>query len=473
MSKHILLLIPLLILTACSLAPEYERPDLPVSDSYPATRVNRSSDITVLDLGWREFFKLPQLNQLIELALENNRDFQVTGLKVERMQALLQIQRSALIPSLNAAGDGPRQRTPGDLSITGQPTTRSNYRVGLEIPSYELDFFGRVSGLRDQALSLYLSTEEANLSFKISLISSVARQYFLMLAAQDQLDLAVEGLETAAKSFQLTQQTFDAGVGSELDLRTAEAQMEAYKANVASLNAQRAQAVNGLQFLIGAPIPNDTLSSISLAQVELIDELPAGLPSDLLTRRPDIRAAENNLRAANASIGIARAAFFPSIKLTAFGGTASSELSGLFGDASETWNFTPTITLPIFAYGRNKANLEVAEVDREIQLKYYEKAIQVAFREVSDNLAISASINERLEAQQARVVAAQRRFDLSELRFKSGVDSFLPLLLAQQELLAAKQSLLDIQLIRLTNSVSSYTALGGGLDRISIQIPAQ
>jgi outer membrane protein, multidrug efflux system len=466
MYKRFSLLLPLLLLTACSLAPEYERPQLPVENSYPETGANQGSQMAVSDIGWEEFFSKPQLKQLIGLALENNRDLHMAGLKVDRMSAILQIQRLALIPSLDATADGTRQRTPGDLSVTGQPTTRSSYRVGLEIPSYELDFFGRVASLRDQALQQYLSTEEALLSFKISLVSSVARQYFLMLAAYDQLELATKGFETAEKSFQLNQQTFDAGVGSELELRTAEAQMEAYKANVAGFTAELAQYKNGLQFLVGAPVPKEALTYESLAGLELVGELPVGLPSDLLVRRPDIRAAERNLQAANAYIGVARAAFFPSIKLTAFGGTASSELSGLFGDGSGAWSFAPSINLPIFASGRNQANLEVAQIDRDIQLENYEGTIQAAFREVSDALAVRVSIGQRLAAQQARVIAAQRRYELSDLRFKSGVDSFLPVLLAQQELLAAERSLVAVHLIRLTNLVSFYAALGGGFDEV-------
>jgi multidrug efflux system outer membrane protein len=414
------------------------------------------------DLAWQQFFGDARLQRLIRLALENNRDLRVAALNVERVRAFYNIERTALIPSLNATADGSRQRTPADLSTTGRPITSSSYSVGVEMPSYEIDFFGRVASLRDQVLEQYLASDEARISAQISLISAVARQYLTLLATDEQLALARQTLEAAEHSYDLTRQTYEAGVNSELDLRTAEAQRESVRASVAALAQQSARAENALALLIGTPLPADLPPPGSLATQKLIDDLPAGLPADLLGRRPDIRAAEHTLQAANANIGIARAAFFPSVTLTAFGGTASSELSGLFKKGSGQWSFAPSITLPIFAAGRNKAQLDVAWIERRIEVANYEKAIQNAFREVADALAVRSLINSQIDAQAARVAASQRRYDLTQQRFEAGADGFLSVLLAQQELFAAQQSLIDARLARLANLTSLYAALGGG-----------
>lgn len=455
-----------LTLGGCSLAPDYQRPSAPVAAAYPMSgggaQATTTSGPPASELAWQQFFGDPRLQRLIGLALENNRDLRVAALNVERVRAIYNIQRTALIPSANATGDGRRQRTPADLSASGHAVTSSSYSVGVELPSYELDFFGRVASLRDEVLQQYLATDEARLSARISLISAVARQYLNYLAIDERLALARQTFDAAGHAYKLNRQTYDAGVTSELDLSTSEAQREAYRASVAALEQQRAQAENALVLLVGVPLPADLPPAGSLANEPLIADLPAGLPSELLTRRPDVRAAEHALQAANAAIGVARAAFFPSVKLTAFGGTASSELSGLFDQGSGMWSFAPSITLPIFAAGRNKAELDVAWIEQRIEIANYEKAIQSAFREVADNLAVRASIDTQISAQQARVTAARRRFDLSNQRFEAGVDSFLAVLLAQQELFSAEQSLIDARLLRLSNLVSLYAALGGG-----------
>ncbi|HEU5080326.1 MAG TPA: efflux transporter outer membrane subunit [Opitutaceae bacterium] len=449
------------LLAGCSLAPHYERPSAPVAAAFPVSDVSKNG-IPAPDLAWERFFGDARLQQLIKLTLANNRDLRMAALNVERVRALYNIQRTALIPSLNATGTATRQRTPKDLSRTGEPVTSNVFQIGVEIPSYEVDFFGRVASLRDQVLAEYLATEEARRSAQISLISTVARQYLTLLATEEQLNLSRQTLEAAERSYDLNKQSFDAGVTSELDLRTSEAQRDTYRATVAALQQQHAQSENALVLLVGSPLPGNLPPAGSLATQNLIENLPAGLPSDLLTRRPDIREAEYSLKAANANIGIARAAFFPSVKLTAFGGTASSELSGLFEKGSGAWSFAPSITLPIFAAGRNKANLEVAWIEKRIEIANYEKAIQSAFREVSDALAVRATIDIQIEAEQGRVTAARRRYELSNQRFEKGVDSFLAVLLAQQELFAAEQSLIDARLARLSNLVSLYAALGGG-----------
>lgn len=462
------------LLAGCSLAPKYQRPDAPVATAYPAVAGVAVAErgVPAADLDWQQFFGDARLQRFIQLALENNRDLRMAALNVERVRAIYNIQRTALIPSLNATGDGSRQRTPGDLNSTGRPITTSSYSVGVEIPSYELDFFGRVASLRDQVLQQYLASDEARTSAQISLISAVARQYLALLATNEQLALAQQTLDAAERSFELTRQTYEAGVNSELDLRTAEAQRASVRASVAALAQQRARGENALVLLIGVPLPADLPLAGSLANQQLIEDLPAGLPADLLTRRPDVRAAEHLLQAANANIGIARAAFFPSVKLTAFGGTASAELSGLFDKGSGMWRFAPSITLPIFAAGRNKAQLNVAWVEQRIEIAQYEKAIQTAFREVADALAVRGLIDTQIAAQEDRATAAQRRYDLTQQRFDAGVDGFLSVLLAQQELFGARQSLIDARLARLANLISLYAALGGGWQNTAVLNPA-
>jgi len=464
MFKSTASLVCLALLTGCSLAPKYQRPLAPIAETYPASALGSAAraETPVAGPAWEQFFGDARLQRLIGLALENNRDLRIAALNVERVRAFYNIERTALIPSLNATGDGHRQRNPGDLSLTGRPVTQSSYSVGVGMPSYEIDFFGRIASLRDQVLEQYLASDEARLSAQISLISAVARQYLALLATDEQLALARQTLEAAEHSYDLTRQTYEAGVNSELDLRTADAQRASVRASLAALAQQRARAENALVLLVGAPLPADLPPPGSLATQKLIDDLPAGLPADLLYRRPDIRAAEHTLRAANANIGLARAAFFPSVTLTAFGGTASAELAGLFKKGSGQWSFAPSITLPIFAAGRNKAQLDVAWIERRIEVANYEKAIQNAFREVADALAVRGLIDAQIDAQAARAAAAQRRYELTQQRFDAGVDGFLSVLLAQQELFTAQQSLIDARLARLGNLTSLYAALGGG-----------
>jgi outer membrane protein, multidrug efflux system len=451
-------------LAGCSMAPSYERPASPVSESWPEYGDDEQVSSDSAGLEWRDFFTDNQLQRLISLALENNRDLEIAGLNVERIQALYRIQRSNLVPSLEMAGSGTRQRIPADLSSTGEAMTTSTYNVGGLMSSYELDFFGRVTSLKDEALENYLASKEARLSYETSLVSSVARQYFSYLAAQEQLKLVCTALEAAEQVHALNRQIYENGVGSELMLRSSETQLFALRANVSAVREQVAQSRNALVFLVGTSIPEDLLLPESLDSRILVEDLPIGLPSDLLIRRADIRSAEHNLMAINAHIGAARAAFFPSVRLTAFGGTASSELSGLFESNSGSWSFSPSISLPIFSGGRNKANLDVAWVMKNIEVANYEKAIQKAFREVSDALAARVFIDEQLNAQEARVTAADRRYELSSQLFKAGHESLMTVLLAQQELVGAEQSLVQIRLSRLNNLTSLFTALGGGWD---------
>ncbi|MDQ8193064.1 efflux transporter outer membrane subunit [Coraliomargarita sp. SDUM461004] len=452
----------LVLLSGCSMAPDYQRPAAPVAESYSGAQTTTSNSSQHVP-DWQQFYQEPELQALIELALVNNRDLRINELSTEQLRAYFRIQRSALLPNLDAAGNGTRQRSPADLTYTGDSSISSSYQVGLQMPAYELDFFGRVQSLRDEALQQYLASETAQASVELSLITSVANQYHTLLALREQRALASEGKAAARKAYKINKDSFDGGVGTELDLRTAEAQLEAYRASEIAFQEQVRQAENRLGELLGTTIPTSVKASdATLANSNMSTDLPVGLPSELLVRRPDIRAAEHVLQAANAKIGAARATFFPSVKLTAFGGTASSELSGLFESGSAAWSFAPQITLPIFAGGRNKANLQVAELQKQIEIANYEKSIQTAFREVADALAVRSTIDQRIEAQAARVEAARRRNELSDQRFEAGIDSFLPVLLAQQELFAAKQDLVRAQLDRLTSQTALFAALGGG-----------
>jgi len=465
MYKTIFPILGLALLSGCSMAPDYERPANPVGESYPMGASFEESAVDSVVPAWREYYTYPELQSLIELALANNRDLRVTRLSTEQIRAYYRIQRAALLPSLDASGTGTRQHNPADLSYSGSETTSSSYAVGLQMPAYELDFFGRILSLKDQALQQYLATEEAQRSAELSLITSVANQYYSLVSLQAQQALAGEAKAAAQRAYDLNRESFDAGVGAELDLRTSEAQLQAYRAAELSFGEQVAQARNLLTQLVGtAELPELMVSDEVFSGSNAPAELPVGLPSDLLTRRPDILAAEHILIGANANIGAARAAFFPSVKLTAFAGTASADLSGLFEGGSEQWSFAPTITIPIFAAGRNKANLEVAELQKEIEIANYEKAIQTAFREVSDALAVRSSVDQRIDAQQIRVQAAQRRDELTQKRYDAGVDSYLSVLLAQQERFSAQQDLVQARLSKLVNQNALFAALGGGFE---------
>jgi outer membrane protein, multidrug efflux system len=345
--------------------------------------------------------------------------------------------------------------------------------VGLGVTAFELDLFGRVRSLSSAALEQYLATEEARRSAHLALVAEVGAQYLAERALDDQVALARRTLETVESSYTLARRTYEAGRTSELDVRTAESQVQTARFNLSTALQQRAQAEHALALLVGGPLPADLPPPTPLDAQAFLAELPPGVPSDVLLRRPDILAAEHALRSANALIGAARAAFFPSISLTAFGGTSSSELSGLFGSGSGLWSFTPRIDVPLFRGGALVAGLDAAHVRTSIQVAQYERAIQGAFREVADALVARAALDEQLEAQRARVEAEQRRYELSDLRYRKGVDSYLGVLTAQRDLFAAQQILIQSRLARLTNLIDLFRALGGGWRERSSPAAAQ
>ncbi|HYC43364.1 MAG TPA: AdeC/AdeK/OprM family multidrug efflux complex outer membrane factor [Noviherbaspirillum sp.] len=456
------------VLSACSLAPVYDRPDAPIPTTYPAEATPQGGQIAYVtaDNGWREFFQDPRLQALIEAALVHNRDLRVAALRIEEARAQYNITGADMLPNIAGAASGSRSRTSAATSPTGTSIVGTGYQVGLSLSAFELDFFGRVRSLNDAALSQYLATEEARRAAHISLVAEVAKAYLSQRALSEQEELARRTFASREFAYKLAQQRFEVGASSALDLRQNEILVQSARASLATLQRQRGQALNALTLLVGRPL-NDLPQALPLSSQGIVSELPAGLPSDLLVRRPDIRATEQRLKASNANIGAARAAFFPRISLTAGIGSASGELSGLFDAGTRTWSFVPQLVLPIFDAGRNRATLSIAEVRKDIAVADYEKAIQVAFREVADALVARAAIDEQIDAQ-ARVLEAQReRLKLAELRYQNGVASALELLDAQRELFSAEQTLVQARLLRLTNAVDLYRSLGGGLKETS------
>ncbi|KWE73945.1 multidrug transporter, partial [Burkholderia ubonensis] len=393
------------------------------------------------DIGWREFFVDPRLQRLIEIALNNNRDLRVAVLNIAAARAQYQITRADLFPKLDAVGTGNRQRLPNALTAVPGRNITTTYNVGLQA-SWELDLFGRIQSLKDQALAKYLATAQARKASEIALVAQVADQYLTVLSTDDLLKVTENTLKTAQASYDLTKLKFDNGTGSELDLRQAQTIVETALANQQAQARARAQAVNALVLLIGQPLPDDLPPGLPLDAQNFLTDIPAGLPSDLLTRRPDIMEAEQSLLAANANIGAARAAFFPRISLTGAFGTASPTLGGLFKAGTAAWSFAPQITMPIFEGGANLANLDLANVQKRIEIANYEKAIQSAFREVADGLAARGTYDQQIAALQRNEHAQQRRYDLSDLRYRNGVDSYLSVLTAQTDLYAAQQTLI-------------------------------
>lgn len=459
----------LLVLSGCaSMAPKYTRPAAPVPSEWPSGSAYtggtaKPGERGAAEIAWREFFTGKQLRKLIGLALENNRDLRIAVLNIERSQALYRIQRADLFPTVDAAGSAVEARTPGVLSATGHALTTHEYSVGLGFSAYELDLFGRVRSLRNVALEEFFATREARRSVQISLVAEVANDYLTLAADREHLKIAEDTFKNQQAAYDLIKHRFEAGASSELDLSQARTSVDSARVDIARFTSLVAQDENALALVVGAPVPPDLLPS-GLGQITAVKDLSPGLPSEVLVRRPDIMEAEHLLKAANANIGAARAAFFPSITLTSSIGLSSDALSGLFKGGTGTWLFAPQITLPIFDAGRNRANLKVSEVDRRIFLAQYEKAIQSAFREVADALAQRGTLGAQLDAQQSLTDATARSYFLSQARYEKGIASYLNVLDSQRSLYSAQQGLIDVRLSRLANLVTLYKVLGGGAE---------
>ncbi len=457
----------LLALSGCTMAPTYTRPEAPVPTSWPSgpaysAEAGKPAEKAAADIPWKDFFAEQRLQRLIELALKNNRDLKVAALNVERFQALYQIRRADLLPHIDANAAVNVQRVPADLSSSGKSMTVEQYNVGLGIAAYELDLFGRVQSLKDQALLQFLATEQAQRSLRIALISQVATGYLVLAADRERLQLAKDTLANQQESFQLTRSRYSAGVSSALDLNQAQTSIDTARVDIARYTSLVAQDENALSLVVGSRIPADLQPQTLSESLAAIKELQPGLSSEVLLKRPDILQAEGDLKGANANIGAARAAFFPRITLVSSIGFGSDELAGLFKGDAFAWSFAPRISLPIFDGGSNKANLKVAEVDREIALARYEKAIQIAFREVADALAQQGTIDEQLTAQQSLTDATAESRKLAQARYEKGVDSYLTVLDSQRSLYGAQQNLISTRLSRLANLVTLYKVLGGG-----------
>jgi multidrug efflux system outer membrane protein len=449
-----------ILLGGCSLIPDYQRPASPVESLWPSEAGGAQTATAAADLDWRAFFKDPALQGLIDTALANNRDLRVAALNVEAYAAQRQIQRSALFPSVTADSGATRQRLPGSLSSSGDPSISSQYSATVGA-SWELDLFGRLRSLDEQALQQYFATEEARRATQIALVASVANAWLTLQADQELLQLTQDTLNTYQQSFALTRRSYDVGVADALALAQARSAVESAQVSLAQYSRQVAQDRNALVVLLGSGKAGGLPSGRPLDD-DLLLEVPAGLPSDLLQRRPDLRQAEHQLQAANANIGAARAAFFPSVSLTANAGSLSPDLAGLFDAGSGSWLFQPSISLPIFNAGKLRASLDYAELQKDIQVASYEKAIQTAFQEVADGLAARATYQQQLEAQRALVKTNEEYYRLAERRYRTGVDSYLTLLDAQRQLFSVRQQLIGDRLAQLTSEVELYKALGGG-----------
>ncbi len=456
---HAAVLAAVLVLAGCSFTPDHERPALPVPEAWPDD-VKTGAAPATKPVDWASFFPDERLRALIKLALEHNRDLRIATARVAEAQALYGIQRADRLPTLNAGASLARSRTPGDLSSTGSAVIGQRADVNVGLSAFELDFWGRVASLSAAAKASYLATEQAERAFRLSLVASVADAYLALSEAQERLVLAQSALETRAQTRELVDRRRQAGLAADLDYLQAEAAFEGARAEVAALLRQQSAARNFLRALVGTE-PKDLPAGKLLAEQGIALDQQADLPSQVLVRRPDVLAAEQRLLAANASIGAARAAFFPRIALTASAGTASRELDGLFNSGSGAWSFIPSISLPIFDSGRNRANLDLATVRKDIAVADYERTVQQAFREVADLLVARDQLNAQLQAVQAQEQAQQRAADIAQARYRQGVGSFLEVLDAQRQLFQVQQNLIQLRRALWSAAAQLYKALGG------------
>ncbi len=485
-----------LTLAGCNLAPKYVRPELPVPPASPSGPAYASTDavgaIVPADTAWETFFTDDRLRGVIRTALANNRDLRVSVARVAQARAQYRVQRADLFPTLGATGSATYQKSPfnqiggvgagggtgagggaggvgggvgggGAAAGAGAGSGRIDiYSANLGISAWEVDLFGRVRNLTEAQQQLYFAAQENRNAAQVALIAEVATAWLTMAADQDRLRIAQDTARAFGQTVDLTQQRFRVGIASELEVRQARTTYDQARSDIAEATTLIAQDRNALALLAGAAL-DDALLPTALDRPATLDTLPANLPSEVLLRRPDIAAAEHQLIGANANIGAARAAFFPNVSLTAAFGTLSLGLSNLFGSGSQTWSVAPTITQPLFDFGRNKGNLRFAQAQRDELVSTYERTVQTGFREVADALARRGTIGAQLAAQTSLRDNAAGAFNLSQLRFRAGIDPFLNTLDSQRALYTAQQSLLATRLTHDTNAVELYRALGGGL----------
>ncbi|WP_334184585.1 efflux transporter outer membrane subunit [Novosphingobium sp.] len=454
------------LLGGCNLAPSYHRPALAVPANLPqAEPSGAQADMqnSIPDIPWQTFFTDARLRLVIAQGLSNNRDLRIAAANVLQARATYRVQRSDLLPTVTASGDATVERTAVDATLPGANRDTESYSANIGLSSFELDLFGRLRNLSEAALQQYFATEEAQRSTRISLIAEIASAWLTLASDQDQLTLSSQTLDAYRQTLDLTKARFSQGIGSELEVRQAQTNYDQARYDIAVATTQIAKDKNALNLLVGATVTADHLPKELGTGIFTISNLPAGLASEVLLHRPDVRQAERQLIAQNANIGAARAAFFPTISLTASAGALSSGLSSLFGNGSGTWSFAPQVSVPIFNFGRNRANLRYAEAGRDAAIATYEKAVQTAFREVADALAQRGTIDEQLGALASRADAAAIAARLSEARYRAGVDGFLTTLDAERTLYAARQALVTAKLDRSSNLIELYRAFGGGI----------
>jgi multidrug efflux system outer membrane protein len=465
----------MLLLSGCSLIPAYHRPALPVSANYPVPTPT-SAGVPAADIGWRDFFGDPVEQRLIALALANNRDLRVSTLNVEAAQAQFRSDRASLFPKIDATAGIDRSRTPGDIYGSSGAQNIREYSLGASAVSWELDLFGRIRSQAEQARQTYLSDAETRTSAQISLIAQVGAEYLTWLADRDALRVSRDTVKAQADSLRLTELIAGHGSGTALAVAQAETTLRSAEASVAQYVRQIGQDMDELVLLVGTPLPDELVARMDQAPgldaESRFPRLPAGLPSDLLERRPDVLAAEHTLLGANAYIGAARAAFFPQVTLTAQGGTASSAVRRLFRSGQSVWEFQPSVSLPIFDAGQNFANLDQAKIQKRIEVANYEKTVQSAFHDVSDALVGRDTYVEQIKAEEALVAADARSLRLSQMRFKAGVDTFLNVLVSQNALFSSELNLISLKLAATQNLVTLYKALGGGWEEQTSQTTA-
>jgi multidrug efflux system outer membrane protein len=442
-----------------SMAPPYQAPTLPVSPAY--TNDTAQQGASAAAIGWHDYFTDPQLQALIKLALGNNRDLRSAVLRVEEARATYGIQRAERFPSILARADESRSRTPADLSMTGKPLIATEYQVGLGMASWEIDFWGRVRSLEDAALENYLGTDAARRAAALELVAEVANAYLTLREFDERIALARQTTASREESYRIFTRRVEVGSTSRFNLTEVQTLLTQAQALGAELEQARAIQFNALTLLVGVPTAL-TPEQGQFDETNTLRELRPGLPSDLLMQRPDIAAAEHQLKASNANIGAARAAFFPRIALTGSAGTASAELAGLFSSGSLAWTFLPSISLPIFDGGRRRNDLSLAEVRRDLAVANYEKTVQLAFRDVSDALSSRLWLEQQLAIARTALATQTERARLAQLRYVNGASAFLDVLDAQRELLTVAQQLVQTRRALLTNRVRLYAALGGG-----------
>jgi outer membrane protein, multidrug efflux system len=473
MKRFILLAGSALLLAGCTLIPDYRRPDAPIPSQYPSGQAYGHSQAgsakTAVDLVWHDFFCDPVISDLVSIALDQSRDLRVATEQVTAMRAQFFSQRADLFPTVDMGAGATVVRQPaGILQVPGlnRPIYTRDYQLGLGVSSYEVDLFGQVRSLTRRAFEQYLGQEDNRRAVQIALIGSVATAYLGWLADNQSLAITNDTVKSRQESLDLIRHMMTAGVGTDRDVAEAEMALNEAQVNQQRFTRNQAQDLNQLALLLGTEVPADLLGRMqqegTLDAVAPFPDVPAGLPSSLLERRPDILEAEHVLLATNANIGAARAAFFPTILLTGSGGTAADSITSLFSPGTAAWTLAPQVTVPIFDAGRNSANLSRAKAENREAVARYEKAIQTAFRETADALAGKGTYTAQLQAQTGLVASSARDYHLSEARFRSGADNYLNTLVAQRSLYSSQIDLITTRLEELSNRVILYKVLGGG-----------